>query len=130
LLDLMGHEAFTLMIEIRELPVTPTACTVLAANGQPMIQRMPDGALAAFGLRTDTQPLRNWKSKRRVALAVDRAGGRVAIGVTGAKAVAGEARPDLSGDVTAGGAGTAGYLCRVTGWADYRPPDQLDAMLA
>lgn len=123
--ELMQRDQFTLVVETRNLPATQQALVLLAGG---LVRRMPDGAIEAVGLRTDPQPLRNWSMKRRVALSVDRAGGRVAIGATGAKAVAGEARVDVPREVTAGGAG--GALCRVTGYADFRPPEGLDGMLA
>jgi endoglucanase len=135
LLSLLQEAAFTLVIETRDVALSPAVRDILSMNGAPLLRRAPDGALEAFdtAARTAPQPLRNWQSKRRIAVAFDRRAKRLAIGVTGVKSVQIEipALPDLRRVMLGGAAAIgAGTIIRITGYREFRNADALDALLA
>jgi hypothetical protein len=136
LLALLRRPAFTLVLQVRALPAEPRGCVLVSADDGVLLWRSEDGALECpldANLRTAVQSLGNWRAKRRVAIAVDRAAGRVAVGVTGANAVEAEAVLPAIAQAAIGGSGAAaldGYVTRVTGYPDFLAPDALDPLLA
>jgi endoglucanase len=136
LLALLQRPAFTLVVEIRSLTPEPRSCAILSADGRPLLQRTPDGALECLvdaRLRTAAQPLAHWRGKRRVAISLRRQENRVAIGATGASAVQGLAGASDLERVVIGGAGGAvpeSYFTRITGYPDFLDGDALDSLLA
>jgi endoglucanase len=134
LLSLLRGESFALVIETRALPFSPAICDILSADGKPLLRRGADGVLegpGAAALRTAAQPMANWQAKRRVAIAIDRALGRSAISVTGAKAVLASTVPPSLQTVTIGGAWAAvGMIRRIIGYRNFQDGDALDALVA
>jgi hypothetical protein len=78
--------------------------------------------------KTDGQPLPNWQSRRRIALAVDRQTGRITVGVTGARSleIGGTFSPMTDLVISSG----TGSICRVTGFPEFRGTDQLEGLVA
>jgi endoglucanase len=124
------QSSFTLVMTLRDVG-NPVVCDLLSAGGQPFLRRSADGALEAASIQTAAQSLKNWQTKRRVAIAVDRQSRRIAIGVTGAKSVQAETTLPEMRNVTIGSPNTGqGTLCRVTAYRDFRDADALDALIA
>lgn len=135
LLSLLQEAAFTLVIETRDVALSPAVRDILSMDGLPLLRRMADGALEVFdaAARTAPQPLRNWQSKRRIAVAFDRRAKRLAIGATGVKSMRIEipALPNLRRVMLGGAAAVgAGTISRITGYRKFPNADALDALLA
>jgi endoglucanase len=129
---LLKQDRFTLVVEVRGLSVRPQPVDILCAKRGVWLRRAADGALdvpIAGNLRSKAQPLETWRGKRRIAIAVDRPGGRVAAGATGAAASAAPAQapPD---HMTLGAATAEGSVTRLTGYSRFVGPGELDALLA
>ncbi|MBK5957010.1 hypothetical protein CCR97_02095 [Rhodoplanes elegans] len=133
---LLGGERVTLLVETRELPPTASPLDLMRAGTEPLLRRTAGGAvelLAGELLRTAALPLAQWRFKRRVALTIDRAQGRVGLGVTGQAAVEGRAEmPDAARIVFALGAqaSSGGYLVRIVGFPRFTEKADLAALVA
>ncbi|RAI41378.1 glycoside hydrolase family 5 protein [Rhodoplanes roseus] len=136
LLGLMGGEGFTLLIETRELPSTPSAVDLLRTGTQPLLRRAPSGAaefLSGELLRTASQPLARWQSKRRVGLTIDRVQQRAGLGVTGQSPVEGRAEmPDAARVAFSLGAqaSSGGYLVRIVAFPRFIERADMAALVA
>jgi len=125
---LLQGNAWTLMIETLGLP-EGAAVDLMTGNGSPFLRRSVDGAVDAVGLGTsERQPVANWRSKRRIALAVDRKARRIALGVTGARSI--EIDGTLPAMTTLVIGSSTGSLCRVTGFPDCRSTEALEGLVA
>jgi endoglucanase len=134
--SIINAPRFTLVVETRALMPASEAREIVSADGRVLLRCTRDGAVeTGFGghLRSHTQPIANWKHKRRVAIASDRLAGHLALGVTGARAVAeNKALPKL-GTILLGslrGAVLDGFVTRVTAYREYKAPAALDDLLA
>ena len=138
ILSCLRAPAFTLVIETRELPMASAPCEILSADGVPLLRRLPNGVVAAGAkgrAQTAPQPLANWRMRRRVGIALDRASGRLATAVTGSPPVEAAAAdwPSALRSIKLGRLGSGalnGFVVRVTCYPRPRSAAQLGVLVS
>jgi endoglucanase len=130
LASLMQAPALTLVLDVSDFG-GDGSYDILSVQGRALLRRAADGALELAGgsPRTQPRPLRNWQSRRRIAIAIERNGGRVAFGATGIAAMAVEAAAADLRHATIGGP-IDGRLRRITGYLRFSDRDALQRLLA
>ncbi len=126
---LMKQSEFTLLIETRDLDMPPVNCDLLTASAGTLLQRTIDGNLRSplgDGLWTWTQPLLNWKVKRRSAISGSVAKSRFSIATTGGGSATVQLNlPELT-DIAISSGASGGSTVRVTGFAQFMEASRLE----